>query len=139
MVWLKLLFAVLLGLVVGSLVNMALITVGGHIIALPAGVDMTTAEGISAALLQLEVRHFIFPFLAHAVGTLLGAFIAAKIAVQHPVFSALIVGSCFFIGGILAAKMIPAPTWFIVVDLIGAYFPFAWGGYLLAHPRKSLG
>ncbi len=136
MVMFKLILGVLLGLVAGSVINMVLITVSGHIIALPPGVDMTTAEGISAALPQLESRHFIFPFLAHAVGTLLGAFIAAKIAVQHRLLSALLVGSCFFIGGIVASNMIPAPIWFIVVDLIGAYFPFALLGYFLACPRQ---
>lgn len=33
--------------------------------------------------------------------------------------------------------MIPAPTWFIVVDLVAAYFPFGWFGYTMARPRKA--
>ncbi|MGV8942426.1 MAG: hypothetical protein ACOH1P_12985, partial [Lysobacter sp.] len=93
---------------------------------------MTTAEGIRAALPQLAPRHFLFPFLAHALGALVGAFIAAKLASQYKLIGALIVGALFFVGGIMAARMIPAPTWFIAADLIGAYFPFAWLGYLLA-------
>lgn len=133
----RLLLAVVLGLVVGSVINMALIMASGHVIPPPSGVDMTTAEGIRAALPQLEPRHFVLPFLAHAIGTLVGAFSAARVASQYKLTGALIVGALFFVGGVLAAGMIPAPTWFIAVDSIGAYFPFAWLGYLLARTRPQ--
>ena len=132
---LKLILAVVLGLVLGGITNMALVMASGHVIPPPAGADMTTAEGIRAALPQLEPKHFLFPFLAHAVGTFVGAFISAKIAPQHKLAGAMIVGSFFFVGGIMAARMIPAPTWFIATDLIGAYFPFAFLGFVLARPR----
>lgn len=128
----RLLLAVILGFVLGSVVNMALITVSGQVIPPPPGADMTTPEGVRAALPQLEPRHFLFPFLAHALGTLAGAFVAARMASGHRRAGALMVGALFFVGGIVAARMIPAPPWFIAVDLIGAYFPFAWLGYLLA-------
>ena len=42
--------SVLLGLVIGSAINMALITVSGKVIAPPAGADVTTMEGLKAAL-----------------------------------------------------------------------------------------
>lgn len=134
---LKLILAVILGLVLGSVVNMALIMTSGYVIPPPAGADMTTAEGIRAALPLLQPHHFLFPFLAHALGTLAGAFIAAKIASHRNRFAALTVGICFFAGGVIAARMIPAPTWFIALDLVGAYLPFAWLGYVLARPRTS--
>ena len=136
MTTIKVILAVVLGLVLGSAVNMALIMASGHVIPPPAGADMTTADGIRAALPMLEPRHFLFPFLAHALGTLVGAFIAARLSPQHKLIGALIVGALFFVGGILAARMIPAPSWFIAVDLICAYFPFAWLGYLLALTRQ---
>lgn len=132
----KLVLAVVLGLVVGSVVNMALVMAGGHVIAPPPGADLTTAEGLRAALPLMQPRHFLFPFLAHALGTLAGAFLAAKVASRRKLLAALVVGGCFFVGGVLAARMIPAPAWFIAVDLVFAYFPFAWLGYLLARPRR---
>lgn len=135
---LKLSLAVLLGLVLGSVVNMALIMVSGHVIPPPVGADMTTAEGIAAALPQLEAKHFLFPFMAHAFGTLVGAFVAAKVASKHKLAGAMIVGSLFFVGGIMAARMIPAPVWFIVTDLVVAYFPFALLGFALSRSRKEL-
>lgn len=133
---LRLLLAIVAGLIAGSVVNMALVMAGGHIVAPPAGADMTTAEGIRAALPQLAPRHFLFPFLAHALGTLAGAFVAAKLASRNKPVGALVVGVFFLAGGILAARMIPAPAWFVATDLVCAYLPFAWLGYLLARPRR---
>ena len=37
-------------------------------------------------------------------------------------------GIFHLLGGIAAAVMIPAPLWFIVVDLVLAYIPMAWLG-----------
>lgn len=132
---LKLIFAVVLGLVLGGATNMSLIMVSSHVIPPPVGADMTTAEGIRATLPQLEARHFLFPFVAHAFGTLVGAFIAARATPRHKLVGALIVGSLFLVGGVMAARMIPAPTWFIVLDLVVAYFPFALLGFALARLR----
>ena len=43
------------------------------IISPPKGVDVTTMEGLKAYLHLFEPKHFIFPFLAHALGTFAGA------------------------------------------------------------------
>lgn len=135
----RLIVAIVLGLVLGAAVNMALVMASGHVIAPPPGADMTTAEGIAAALPQLTPRHFLFPFLAHALGTLAGAFVAAKIASRRKPVGALVVGAFFFAGGVMAARMIPAPAWFIAADLLCAYFPFAWLGHRLAGARRDAG
>ena len=76
----RMLLAVAIGFVLGSVVNMALITVGGKVIPPPAGADITTMDGLKASLHLFEARHFIFPFLAHALGTLVGALVACWLA-----------------------------------------------------------
>ena len=63
--------ALLAGIVIGGGVNMALITLGPSLIPPPAGVDVTSAEGLSKGMHLLEPRHFIMPFLAHALVLLL--------------------------------------------------------------------
>ncbi len=74
----------------------------------------------------------MFPFLAHAIGTLVGAFIAALIAVNHKMKFALAIGIFFLIGGIINVMMLPSPIWFAILDIVGAYIPMAWiGGNLL--------
>jgi hypothetical protein len=118
--------AVVLGIVVGGVVNMCLVMIGPHVIPTPAGVDMTTVEGLNAGMKLLEPQHFVFPFLAHALGTFAGAFVGALIAASHRMVIALIVGAFNLLGGIMAATMIPAPMWFIALDLIVAYIPMAW-------------
>ncbi len=124
--------AVILGWFLGSVVNMGIIMISGSVIPPPEGVDMTTPEGIAAAMPLLEAKHFIFPFLAHALGTLFGAFIAGKIASTYKKVFALVIGGLFFIGGIMVSFMIPAPTWFIILDLVVSYIPMAWIGWKLA-------
>ncbi len=129
--------AVVAGVLLGSVVNMGLIQISGAIIPPPAGADMTTAEGITAALPLLEPKHFIFPFLAHALGTLVGAFIAAKIGATKKMMLSVIVGVVFLAGGIAATFMIPAPTWFMALDIVVAYLPMAYLGAMLAGATKS--
>jgi len=123
--------AVLAGILIGGGVNMALITLGPSLIPPPAGVDMSSAEGLSKAMPLLEPRHFIMPFLAHALGTLAGALTAYLIAASYKVQIAYAIGAVFLCGGVAASFMIPAPTWFIVLDLLAAYLPMAWLGILI--------
>lgn len=125
--------AVIAGIVVGSLVNMGLINISSSVIPLPEGVDMSTPEGLKAGIHLFEPKHFIFPFLAHALGTLTGAFVAAKLAANNKMKFALGLGVFFLIGGITAVYMIPAPMWFNILDLVVAYIPMAWLGGKLAH------
>lgn len=134
---LKIALALILGLVVGAGVNMALIMLGPALIAPPPGADMTTAEGLSASMHLLEPRHFVMPFLAHAVGTLVGALVGAALAVSHRAVVAYAIGIAFLCGGIAASFMIPAPKWFIALDLVAAYLPMAWLGLSIANRVKS--
>ena len=118
--------AVIAGLFIGGAVNMALITISPSLIAPPAGVDVTNAESLASAMHLFEPRHFIMPFLAHALGTLVGALIAYLIAASHKARIAYVIGIVFLCGGVAASFMIPAPVWFIALDLLLAYLPMAW-------------
>ena len=133
---LKLALALIVGLVCGSVVNMGILFAGPMLIPPPAGADMTTAEGLTAAMPLLRPKHFLAPFLAHALGTLVGAIIAALLAVSHRAVLAYAVGALFLVGGIAASMMIPAPTWFIALDLLTAYIPMAWLGLVVANRLK---
>lgn len=118
--------AVIAGLVVGGVVNMVLITISPMIAPPPAGVDLNNPESISRAIHLFEPRHFIMPFLAHALGTLAGALIAYLIAASYKARFAYAIGVLFLCGGVAASFMIPAPAWFIALDLLVAYLPMAW-------------
>lgn len=129
---LKNILAVVVGIVVGSIVNMAIISISGSIIPPPEGADVTTMEGLKNSMHLFEPKNFVFPFLAHALGTLVGAFLAAKIAANHKMKFAYGIGFFFLLGGIANVFLLPSPTWFTLLDLIGAYLPMAFLGGKLA-------
>jgi len=120
--------AVIAGVVIGSVVNMLIINFSGTLIAPPEGVDTTTAEGLKEGIHLFEPKHFLMPFLAHALGTLIGAYLAALIAATHKMKFAFAIGLVFLFGGIGAVLMIPAPLWYNITDLVLAYIPMAWLG-----------
>lgn len=126
------LLAVVAGVLLGSIVNMGLIIVGSRVIAPPAGADVTTLEGLKNSIHLFGLRHFLFPFLAHALGTLVGAGVTAALAANRKTALALLVGVVFLVGGMTNVMMLPAPLWFDVLDLVGAYLPMAWLGGRLA-------
>jgi len=115
-----------IGVVVGSGINMALIVLGPSVIPPPAGVDVTNPEALTNSIHLFEPRHFVFPFLAHALGTLCGALVAFLVAASYKIAVAFVIGTLFLAGGITASFMIPAPIWFMILDLVAAYIPMAW-------------
>ena len=124
--------AVLAGLMAGGILNMALVSIGPHIIPPPAGGDITTMEGLGSTIHLFEPRHFIFPFLAHASGSLIGAWIAARFCATRPLACAMSVGALFLIGGAVMAFSLPEAVAFNVIDLVAAYLPMTWLGYSLS-------
>ena len=130
--------AVVAGAVIGSIVNMGLIVIGGKLIPPPAGVDVTTMEGLRAGIHLFQPKNFVFPFLAHALGTLAGAWLAARLAASRKMLMALIVGVLFLIGGIINVMSLSAPMWFNVLDLVVAYIPMAWIGGKWAAGRQAI-
>lgn len=118
--------AVVAGLLIGGSVNMALIALSPSLIPPPSGVDVGDPDSLAAAIHLFEPRHFVMPFLAHALGTLVGAFAAYLIAGSFKASFAYAIGLIFLCGGVAAAFMIPAPVWFIALDLLLAYLPMAW-------------
>jgi hypothetical protein len=128
--------AVIAGWLVGSVINMALIQVG-HMVYPLEGVDINDMEALASVMPTQEAQYFIFPFLAHALGALVGAAIAAMIAIKHKMKMALVVGLLFLLGGIMVNYMITGPTWFTVLDIVVAYIPMAWIGGKIVGKRSE--
>lgn len=96
----RIVLAIIAGLIAGSVVNMGLVMGGAEIIPPPAGVDVTNVESLKSSIHLFEFKHFIVPFLAHALGTLVGAFVVSKIAASYKIALTLVIGVCFLLGGI---------------------------------------
>ena len=129
--------AFILGLVIGSVVNGGLVTIGMQVVPLPAGADTSTMEGLQEAMKSFTPMNFLFPFLAHALGTLAGAFVAAKLAATRPMTLAVGIGLLFLLGGIFMVISVGGPVWFIAADLLLAYLPMAYLGAVLAGGKRA--
>jgi len=123
--------AVILGWLSGSIINMGLIQIG-YIFFPLNDVDVNDMYALAEVMPTLDNEYFIFPFLAHALGTLAGATVAAFIAANHKIKFALAIGGLFLLGGIMVNYMLPGPKWFTILDIIAAYLPMAWLGGKIA-------
>ena len=123
----KNILALIGGGLVGMVVNMGLIITGNQLIPLSENINPMNA-------MNWEIKYFIFPFLAHAIGTLSGAFIVAKFSASYHMLFAICIGIFFLLGGISMVFILPAPIWFIVIDLVFAYLPMGWLGWKVANP-----
>lgn len=127
----------LAAIILGAMFNGLIIQISPNIIPPPAGADLQTEEGLKAAMLLMEPKHFLMPWLAHALGTLLAAFIATRFATRPWKGHIFICGGVFFLGGAMMVNMLPSPLWFTLLDLGFAYFPMAWLGYWLAKRSRN--
>ena len=119
--------AIVLGWAVGSLVNMKLIQMGHKMYPIE-GLDPNDMDALAVIMPTLSYEYFIFPFLAHALGTLAGSFTAYFIAANNNMKFSIAIGGLFLIGGIVVNYLIPGPIWFAAADILLAYIPMAWIG-----------
>lgn len=120
--------AFLVGAVVCMLGNALLLQGMMQLIPPPAGFDVNQLESFRL----LEAKHLLSPFVAHAVPSLVGALVAALLAGSRRGRVGMSVGGLHLAGGIAAAFLVPAPWWFVVLDLSVAYLPMAYLGVALA-------
>jgi hypothetical protein len=121
-----------LGLILGALTNGIIVQIGASMVSAPLGLDISTEAGLAKAMPLMEFKHFVFPFLAHALGSFVGAFFVSKMRVNRTLINAMAIGFAFLAGGVMMVLMMPGtPLWFIFLDLIVAYLPMAYLGYKL--------
>jgi len=133
---LKRTIVIFISLFSGAMLNGAIINISSKVIAPPKGFDLNTAEGLQAAMPHMGPEHFLFPFLAHALGTLISAVLISRFLKSQQFVFSMMAGILFLMAGVAMVIMLPGtPIWFILVDLIGAYIPMAYLGNKLV--KKS--
>ncbi len=118
--------AIIIGVFAGGAINMSVIMLSSYIIPPPEGANLLTTEGLKASMNLMQPKHFIMPFLAHALGTFAGSLIAAIIAGKNKMRIAIGISIWFMIGGLINIIMLPSPLWFTILDLAGAYLPMGF-------------
>lgn len=128
--------AVVLGMIVGMVVNMILISVNGYVLfPMPEGMDMYDPEQLSGYIETLPAAGMILPILAHLGQAFVGGWVAARLGASRPLVLAMIVGVLSLVGGIMNAMSIPLPTWtYIEMPL---YLVVAWFAGSLEVKRRA--
>jgi hypothetical protein len=130
--------ALIIGFGAGSLFNTGVLEIGSKLIPAPQGVDIANLESIKSHMHLYQPKHFLFPLLAHGLGTFISVCVCLIIAnTQYPKRYVLGIASCYFFIGLSMILMMPSPLWFNLLDLTLAYFPMAFLGYQLAIKKSE--
>jgi hypothetical protein len=129
--------AIIIGIIAGSVINAGLIFLCNVIFGAPEGMDLLDAESVKTHADKLTTANFAGTLLAHQLGALVGAFVAAKIAPAGKMMFSIAIGVWFLLCGIYASTLIPAPTWYIIADFV-LYIPFAFIGGKLGRDRRTV-
>jgi hypothetical protein len=125
---------------IGGAVNTLFINLGGILIEAPEGADITTMKGLKASIHLFKPINFLFPFLAHALGVLISSFLATKFLKKNQIAMVAGIVVLNFIGGLMMVIELPgAPLWFDLCDLVFAYAPMGYLGWVLAGKKNTWG
>jgi hypothetical protein len=120
------------GLLLGAITNGVIVQIGSQIVKAPKGLDLSTEQGLAKAMPLMGAEHFVFPFFAHVIGTLVGAYFVSRMKVNRALLNAMAIGFAFLAGGVMMVLTLPGtPWWFVATDLVLAYLPMAYLGYKL--------
>jgi hypothetical protein len=127
--------SIIVGILAGSIVNGCIIVLSFAILG-PTGINLFDSESFKANADKFTTANFVGTWLAHQLGTLVGAYVAAKIAPAQKLIFAMVIGIWFLLGGIYAATIVSAPVWYLIAD-IALYIPVAYFGAKLAGQTNS--
>ncbi|MFN6379563.1 MAG: hypothetical protein ACK4WD_09820 [Flavobacteriales bacterium] len=121
----KKIFAVILGLVIGSVFITLVEKVNSTMYPLPEGMDATDIEAFKAFVAGLPDQAFILIFIGHICGALVGGLVSWLI-VKNTIIPSMIVGALFTVAGLFNLFMIHHPWW--MWTEVALYMPAAYLG-----------
>ena len=128
--------AVLVGLVVGSTVNMALIMLNAEMLfPMPPGTDMADPVQMNAYVATLPTAAFFVVMLAHLGQSFVGGWVAARIGASRPMVLAMIIGVLSLAGGVMSMMSIRGPAWFAIE--LPLYLVVAWLAGRIERKRRA--
>lgn len=120
--------AVILGLLVGSALNMGLVMANMSLFPGPEGLDFNDTEAMAEYIAGLPQSAFILVLLAHVGQASLGGWIAARVGASRPIVLALVVGALTLVGGAMNMMNFPdAPIWMWIEFPLYLALPYALG------------
>jgi hypothetical protein len=124
--------AVLIGIVAGSVFNMAIVTLSHTVYPLPEGIDPNDFDAFRAHLETsgMPTGALLMVLSAHAGGSFVSGLSCGLIAKRAWYVAAVALGLLWMCGGIAMLMMLSSPIWFAVADVV-LYVPAALLGVRL--------
>lgn len=122
------LLAVLAGLATMVLTVAAMESLGHAMFPPPAGVNLADPEALERIIEVLPVASLAMVACGWALGSLAGAWVAARIARQFCLSAAMAVGGVMTMLVVANFVMVPHPLWMILAG-IALPLPLAWVGW----------
>lgn len=129
--------AVILGMIVGSMANMAIVMLNFQLFPMPEGMDQNDPAAMAEYISGLPTAAFLLAIVAHMAQAGLGGWVAARVGASRPLMLALIVATLTLVGGVANMLMIGGPTWMWVE--VPLYLVVGWGVGTLEAKRRAKG
>ena len=122
---------ILAGMVTAWLLIMVCQFASGLLYPPPPGMDLRQPEQLAAFIAQAPVAALVLVVVSGVLGAFIGGWVAAKVAREHPLFAALMIGVLVLAGVVANNTMIPHPLWMTVLGVL-LPLPAAWLGARMA-------
>ena len=122
---------ILAGMVTAWLLIMVCQFASGLLYPPPPGMDLRQPEQLAAFIAQAPVAAMVLVVVSWVLGAFIGGWVAAKVAREHPLFAALMIGVLVLAGVVANNTMIPHPLWMTVLGVL-LPLPAAWLGARMA-------
>ena len=122
---------ILAGMVTAWLLIMVCQFASGRLYPPPPGMDLTQPDQLAAFIAQAPVAAMVLVVVSWVLGAFIGGWVAAKVAREHPLFAALMIGVLVLAGVVANNTMIPHPLWMTVLGVL-LPLPAAWLGARMA-------
>jgi MFS family permease len=121
----------ILSVVAGALTAIALLSgvelLSPLVFPIPAHIDMNNPQAVADMVRNMPVGAFLMILAGYVLGAFCGGWVAARIADENKMRSALIVGLVLVVGGIINFMQIPHPLWFVISSM-ACYLAFSYLG-----------
>jgi hypothetical protein len=128
--------SIFLGMISSFFLILAIEMLGGLMIPPPPGLFAPEAETVAEARKLISPAMFAIVLVAWAIGTFIGAGIAARIAPRWKLGHGMIIGVLLLLASINQMGMFPHPTWVWVIGL-AEFLPVAYFGAKLTASSMS--
>lgn len=137
----KNILAVLLSAFSAAIITFSIIVLGHSVFPTPIGIDTNDFESIKSNFHLFEFKHFLFPLIAHGLGTFVASYLVSRFAKTHKFWFAIGFGILFMLASLSLSLRIGHFNWIGIIE-IAQYIPISVLGYKMwqrTSPASNIG